>query len=201
MSIPDSGWFAVLQKIEIGWRVEASVASTVFVLTASILSLAYYDDGVLLKILLAYPYFLPFVVVVSVGLIFAFLLLYRWVDCLWKRLHDIRDKRVQRKLNELSDVQRELLNEVFQKGSRKFRFQTDIRMDSREYPIYEHTLSQQKQPDRIKVLRPTQLTHRQLEELIIYHYLECDIPHIASDYFSITENGWRELEKHKGKSA
>ena len=136
MASPDSSWFAEIQKI--GWRGEASVASTSAVI---LLFLIYYDNGVWHKKMLTPPYFNYYVVLIVAFLLSLFLLLFRWVEF-------YRGDRIKHMPQQI-DQQIKLLNEYLWKHmTSKYRLQTEMRNDNEDFFI-EVTVSQQQPEDII----------------------------------------------------
>ena len=190
MSISDSAknidWLtAILTAIQkIDWRVEAAIATT----AAFVLILAG-NDALWFKDVPS----LYLVITAIVFILFALHMLFCWVDYLRKRVLESRNKRIQRKFNKLSDGQKELLTRIFRNRNRKFQIETKNRRDDSRYRL---GLLQQKLHNQFEIPRiPRLLEPREFEELIKYNYIESDGKFMQSESFSITENGWHELEK------
>ena len=100
-----------------------------------------------------------------VGILSFFLLLFQCIDQATKR----RRPRVSRPFDKLSDQQKQFLFHIFRQGSREFNLPAGTG------------------------------SPRWLEELENWGYIEWHSPMIFTantpDYYSITEDGWRRLEK------
>ena len=131
-------------------------------------------------------------------MLFALHMLFCWVDYLRKSVLESRYKQIRRKFNKLSDGQNKLLTRIFRNRNRKFQFETRNRRDNSRYRL---GLLQQKLHNRFEIPRIPRLPEpRELEGLIKYNYIESDGKFMQSESFSVTENGWHELEKHLIKS-
>ena len=162
-NIPDSGWLAVIHKVD--WWVSAAIA----VAAALVLALAHFDA----------PWFgqLPSttaIVIGGVGILFFCLLVFRLIGLTYDAVRKRRSGRVHRGINKLSDQQREFLMRIFQRGSRNFELHSGFG------------------------------SPRWFEELKNWKYIEWHSPIIwtvdTPRYYSITEDGWRQLEKAHSKS-
>lgn len=109
-----------------------------------------------------------------VGVLAFFLLVFKGIDRTLKAFRKRRIGRVRRKPSELSQRQVEFLVKIYKSGSRDFEL-----------------------PDGFR-------SPRWLEELKNWNYIKWHSPLVwtpgTPDYYSITEGGWRELEKWHGKS-
>ena len=106
----------------------------------------------------------------ATGILFYCLLLFRGIDLASKR----RRSKVRRGINKLSDQQKEFLMQIFMRGSRDFQIPADFG------------------------------SPRWLEELRNWHYIELHSTIMftadSPDFYSITEDGWRQLEKARSES-
>ena len=182
MSIPDSAkiveWLTVIQKID--WRTEAAIVTT----ATSVLILAGYD---ILRFGDLPLWFLQATAII--GLFFFSHMLFRGGDYLRISFLESRKEQVRRKYNKLSDSQRELLTCIYNNRNRKFRFDTaKDKIPGRP---------QQVSDDPVEIPRmPRLLEPRELEELVIYNYIQSDGKYRVPEIYSVTENGWCELEKN-----
>lgn len=158
INIPDSGWLAVIQKVD--WRVSAAIS----VAAALVLALAHFDVLWFGKLPSSAA-----IAIGGVGILFLCVLVFRLIGLAYDAVQKIRSGRVRRGIDKLSDHQREFLMGIFMRGSRYF-----------ELPM--GTGSQ-----------------RWLEELRNWNYIERQPSYFFTadtpDYYLITEDGWRQLEK------
>lgn len=104
------------------------------------------------------------------GILFGFLLVFQWIDLIHKR----RSTKVARPVAKLSDQQRQFLMRIYRQGKRSFELPSGFG------------------------------SPRWLEELKNWRYIEWHSPFVITastpDYYSITEDGWLQLEKFNQKS-
>lgn len=191
MNIPDGfkmvDWLTAIQKI-VDWRTEATIAIT----AAIVLMLAGNDVRWFKDVPSLY-----LVVTAVVGLFCALHILVCVVDYLRKRVLESRQGQVQCKFNKLSDSQKELLTRIYRNKNRKFQLETDY-ITGNQYPLGS---LQQKWHNQPEILRLPQLPEaREFEELIQYNYIESSGKFTLPGSYSVTENGWREMEKNLIKS-
>ena len=109
-----------------------------------------------------------------VGVLAFFLLVFKCVDEAWIAIRNSRASRVRRRAKKLSQEQREFLMSKYSSGSRSFTLPASFG------------------------------SPRWLEELQNWNYIKWHSPLMLTpdspDYFSITEAGWRELDKWHRKS-
>ena len=189
MSIPGGfsmvDWLTAIQKI-VDWRIEAAIAIT----AAMVLVLAGNDVRWFKDVPSLYV-----VVTAVVGLFCVLHMLICLVDYLWKSVLESRKGRVRRKFSKLSDSQKELLTRIYRNRNRKFLLETED-TPGNGYPLGS---LQQKWRDQPEIPRLPRLPEaREFEELIQYNYIESGGK--FTGVYSVTENGWRELEKNLIKS-
>lgn len=161
-NIPDSGWLAIIQKID--WWIIASfaAASTVILLLAA-------NDAPLFRQLSP----AAAAIVGAVCVLFTSLLIFRLFDSACKAYRRRKESMVRKRIDRLSNVQKEQLTKVFSTGKRNF-----------EIPAESGT-------------------PRWLEELEEWKYIEQHpiIVYTAGmpEFYSITKDGWKQLEKLHGK--
>lgn len=191
MSIPDGSrmvdWLTAIQKI-VDWRTEAALATTAaIVLMLAGNNVRWFEDVPSLYL----------VVAAVVGLFCVLHMLICLVDYLRKSVLESRKGRVRCKFSKLSDSQKELLTRIYRNRNRKFLLETEYSTGNR-YPLDPLQQKWHNQPEipRLSLLPEA----RELEELIQYNYIESGGKFALPRVYSVTENGWRELEKYLIKS-
>ena len=175
-------WLTAIQKI-VDWRIEAAIAIT----AAIVLMLAGNDVRWFKDVPSLY-----LVVIAVVGMFSTLHVLICSVDYLWKRVRESRKGRVRRKFNKLSDSQKKLLTRIYRNRNRKFLLETEYSTGNR-YPLGS---PKQKWYTQSEIPRLPGLPEaREFEELIQYNYIEPGGKFTLPGSYSVTENGWRELEK------
>ena len=135
------------------------------------------------------------VVTAVVGLFCVLHMLICLVDYLRKSVLESRKGRVRRKFSKLSDSQKELLTRIYRNRNRKFLLETEYTLGN-GYPLGSLQQKWRNQPEIPRLPRLPEA--REFEELIQYNYIESGGK--FTGVYSVTENGWRELEKNLIKS-
>lgn len=191
MSIPDGSrmvdWLTAIQKI-VDWRTEAAIAITAaIVLMLAGNNVRWFKDVPSLYL----------VVTAVVGLFCALHMLICLLDYLRKRVLESRKGRVRCKFSKLSDSQKELLTRIYRNRNRKFLLETEYSTSNR-YPLGSPKQKWHTQPEIPRLPRLPEA--REFEELIQYNFIESGGKFTLPGSYSVTENGWRELEKSLIKS-
>lgn len=109
-----------------------------------------------------------------VGVLFSCLLMFKVIDIAFRAFKRNRESKVRRRIDQLSDYQQQFLAGVFRSGGRSFD------------------------------LPPNSGSPRWIEELVSWNYIEWHAPIVITadtrEYYSVTEDGWNQLEKIHGKS-
>lgn len=175
-----------LQNLKIDWWTEFVMA----IIAATVLILAYFE--------VLWFSDIPSLYLVGLFIVFMFCVLHQLVGDPLKHCLESRRRNIQCSYNKLSPRQKELLTCIFKNNSRQFRFETekDRIIDSSEY-VHKIALQILDNPVEIpQIPRLLEPHDREFEMLENYNYIESEGKFKEPKSFSVTENGWLELEKN-----